>query len=242
MYCTVHHAWLLLLLASTTLAADFKWIDDKASPGFNCAGKVTDALCCQDTVCSAATEAECKSGNKQFLCSWTGGRCRSFRDTSNNVCCQSDVKDACKKILEGVCPEEWQVPENCCSALSSKYQGVLTGVKPGYVCCNAPCAEMKKAGCALPEKCSKPTPRGFGFNPFSQLGFSTAQMVGQQMSIGNVLQGTGFGGDFGSTILAGLGDAKSKNQQVGNFVILVSGLIRCVRYFANFIIGHFIVL
>ena len=73
---------------------------------------------------------------------------------------------------------------------------------------------MKKAGCALPEKCTKPTPRGFGFNPFSQLGFSTAQMVGQQMSIGNVLQGTGFGGDFGSTILAGLGDAKSKNQQV----------------------------
>ena len=36
----------------------------------------------------------------------------------------------------------------------------------------------------------------------------------QQMSIGNVLQGTGFGGDYGSTLLAGLGDAKSKNQQV----------------------------
>ena len=217
---SLRHGWLLLLLASSTLATDFKWIDDKANPGFNCAGKVTDALCCQDNFCNAGSEAECKTGNKQFLCSWTGGRCRSFRDSSNNVCCQSEVKDSCKKILEGVCPEDWQVPEGCCSPLASKYQGVLTGVKPGYVCCNAPCAEMKKAGCPLPEKCNRPTPRGYGLNYMALMGFNNAQSIGHQIAIGNVLQGTGFGQDYASTILTGLGDAKSKNQQVNIFPYL----------------------
>ncbi len=69
----------------------------------------------QDSFCKANTEADCKEGNKQFLCSWTGSKCVSFRDDKNNVCCKSGTGDACAKIVQGVCPDNWQVPNGCCS-------------------------------------------------------------------------------------------------------------------------------
>jgi hypothetical protein len=181
---TLRCSALLLLFASSALATDFKWIDDKSNPGFNCAGKVSDAVCCKDNFCNAAkSEADCKAGNKQFLCAWANGQCRSYRDASNNVCCQSEVKDACDKVVKGICPTDWQVPENCCSVTARKWNGTLIGVKPGFVCCNAPCTEMQKSGCPLPDKCA-PSQRSLGmgrFNPITQLGFYNAQMQAQQV-------------------------------------------------------------
>ena len=165
----------LLLLFLTFVRAEFKWIDDKSNPNYNCAGKVADAVCCKDNFCDAArNENDCKSGNKQFLCAWSNGKCTSFRDDKNNVCCQSEVKDACDKVVRGICPADWQVPENCCSPLGRKWNGTLVGVKPGFVCCNAPCTEMQKAGCPLPNSCA-PTQRSLAralVPPMSLMGFA----------------------------------------------------------------------
>lgn len=207
---------LFLVLGTPSLAADFQWIDDKSNPGFNCAGKVADAVCCKDTFCNTANnEADCKSGSKQFLCAWNGGRCTSFRDSGNNVCCQSEVKDACDKVARGICPAEWQVPEGCCSPMASKWNGTLVGVKPGLVCCNAPCSEMQKAGCALPAKCAPSQRSLFGMtSPLNLMGFNLALSQAQKVAVGNVFDGTGFKGNFGLAVASGLGDGKSKDQQV----------------------------
>jgi len=227
---TIYLSSLLLIFSGSAIAgSDFKWIDDKKDPAFNCAGKVADAVCCKDNFCDAAkTEADCRSGNKQFLCSWAGGKCSSFRDVSNNVCCQSEVKDACDKVVRGICPADWQVPENCCSTLGRKWNGTLVGVKPGFVCCNAPCTEMQKAGCALPNVCA-PSQRSVG-NPINNLlgrmGFSSAyygQQQAQNLALGNILSGTGFGGDYGAAVIGSLGDGKSKNQQV-NYGLLIENV------------------
>ena len=220
---TIYLSSLLLILSTSVNAgSDFKWIDDKKDSAFNCAGKVADAVCCKDNFCDVAkSESDCRSGNKQFLCSWTNGKCSSFRDVSNNVCCQSEVKDACDKVVRGICPADWQVPENCCSGLNRKWNGTLVGVKPGFVCCNAPCAEMQKAGCALPNSCA-PSQRSLisgtaTANPYSRVGFNPnyyGQQQAQNIALGNILSGTGFGGDYGTAVLGALGDGKSKGQQV----------------------------
>ena len=209
---------LLLIATSAVVSAEFKWIDDKTNSGFNCAGKVADAVCCKDNFCEAAkSEADCSSGNKQFLCGWKNGKCSSFRDDFNNVCCQSEVKDACDKVAKGICPADWQVPDKCCSDLARKWEGTLVGVKPGFVCCNAPCAEMNKAGCPLPNACA-PSQRSLGSPqvapPSARIGFNPVFMSNQQpRQFGNVLPNTGFGGDYGLAMLNALGDGKSKNNQ-----------------------------
>jgi hypothetical protein len=59
-----------------------------------------------------------------------------------------------------------------------------------------------------------------GFNPSF-----LAQQQAQQVALGNVLSGTGFGGDYGTALLGSLGDGKSKNLQV-NFLETVLSL-RC---------------
>ena len=55
-----------------------------------------------------------------------------------------------------------QVPENCCSDDGKKWKDLFKGVRPGHVCCNAPCNEMESNHCPLPDHCNKIEGRSLG--------------------------------------------------------------------------------
>ena len=56
----------------------------------------------------------------------------------------------------------FQVTENCCSDDGKKWKNQFKGVRPGFVCCNAPCNEMKSNQCPLPDHCKKIEGRSLG--------------------------------------------------------------------------------
>ena len=47
--------------------------------------------------------------NKDKTCLWRFGRCVLNRDADNNVCCSSEVHKYCDDIVDGVCPDDFQV-------------------------------------------------------------------------------------------------------------------------------------
>jgi len=154
-----------ILCGSMAFAQDAMWNDDKSSNAFNCDGFVTDAICCQDDLCNGQDENSCTSdGKKNLFCKWDKffQKCLAFRDRENNVCCQSKPVAGCSDLMKGVCPAHFQVTENCCSDDGKKWKDLFKGVRPGYVCCNAPCNEMKSNQCPLPDHCKKIEGRSLG--------------------------------------------------------------------------------
>merc|ERR1712079_536287 len=145
--------------------SDVLWSDDKSTNAFNCNGFVTDAICCQDDLCNGHDENSCNSGDKKSIfCKWDKffSKCLAFRDAENNVCCQSKPVAGCSDLMKGVCPAHFQVPENCCSDDGKKWKDLFKGVRPGHVCCNAPCNEMESNHCPLPDHCNKIEGRSLG--------------------------------------------------------------------------------
>ena len=103
---------IILVLPALSLAMnDVLWDDDKGSKGYNCQGHVTDAICCQDSLCNGLSEENCKSGKAETLCHWSGKdqKCKAFRDKVNNVCCQSKPLPGCYDLMKGRCPTDYQV-------------------------------------------------------------------------------------------------------------------------------------
>merc|ERR1712226_1274040 len=150
--------FLAIILPAMVFGQDVLWSDDKSTNAFNCDGFVTDAICCQDDLCNGQDENSCNSDPKTSLfCKWDRffSKCLAFRDVENNVCCQSKPVAGCSDLMKGVCPAHFQVPENCCSNDGKKWKDLFRGVRPGHVCCNAPCNEMKSNQCPLPDHCKK---------------------------------------------------------------------------------------
>lgn len=200
---------------------DFLWISDPTSGHYNCDGTVTDAVCCNDNVCSSAqSSGQCTGpGKRSLLCKWLPSinKCVAFRDTANNVCCQKDGKPGCKEMAKGICPDDWQVPEGCCSDLGCKWNNTLLGIKPGHVCCNAPCRELENHRCHLKAKCA-PQQRSLYFqNPLYSVGFDklaqNPYLAQEHSQIGKIYHDTGFGGDYGLTILDEYGQNNHVQKQ-----------------------------
>merc|ERR1712226_63868 len=157
--------FLAIILPAMVFGQDVLWSDDKSTNAFNCDGFVTDAICCQDDLCNGQDENSCNSDPKTSLfCKWDRffSKCLAFRDVENNVCCQSKPVAGCSDLMKGVCPAHFQVPENCCSNDGKKWKDLFRGVRPGHVCCNAPCNEMKSNQCPLPDHCKKIEGRSLG--------------------------------------------------------------------------------
>lgn len=129
------------------------WDDQKGTSSYNCDGHVTDAICCQDSLCDYKDEKQCGSGKAKTFCEWKDGKCTAWRDAKNNVCCQSKPMAGCADLMKGRCPSGYQVPENCCSEEGKKWSKMFYGMKPGKVCCNAPCQELSNKQCPLPKYC-----------------------------------------------------------------------------------------
>jgi len=151
-------AILLISCTFSSLANDTLWVDDKSQQDlYNCEGHVTDAVCCQDKLCDGQSESSCLSDDKRKLfCNWDSsrGKCLEVRDVENNVCCQKPPLTGCSDIMAGRCPDEFQVPEGCCTADGQKWNSMLKGgVPPGKVCCNAPCKDADAKQCSQHGKC-----------------------------------------------------------------------------------------
>lgn len=170
--------FLAIILPAMVFGQDVLWSDDKSTNAFNCDGFVTDAICCQDDLCNGQDENSCNSDPKTSLfCKWDRffSKCLAFRDVENNVCCQSKPVAGCSDLMKGVCPAHFQVPENCCSNDGKKWKDLFRGVRPGHVCCNAPCNEMKSNQCPLPDHCKKIEGRSLGEDGEEQ---ASSQSVG----------------------------------------------------------------
>jgi len=136
-------------------------VDDILWDNDNCKGHVTDAICCQDKFCTGNTESECLTDLQNFdplkaaICKWDGQKCLYYRDQQNNVCCQSKSKPGCSELMDGTCPEHYQVDENCCTEDGKKWTNLFNvTTSPGKVCCNAPCNDANEiSGCARPDSC-----------------------------------------------------------------------------------------
>jgi len=122
-------------------------------------GTVTDAICCNnsgtDKCADITSKDECI---QQDTCHWKedyekesnpdghlDGNCKINRDKLNNVCCQeTNVKQNCIDLMNGVCPEAWRIPRECCPDPYDKYKDVLATNDPDLACCNAPCTAIEE--------------------------------------------------------------------------------------------------
>jgi len=98
----------LLALVPVT-SADARWnaITCKR-PGK--AARMTGGRCCHDEHCyDLKTREECEAVE---TCAWGGkrkGSCKPNRDDGGKVCCLSGGNKDCEDIVNGICPEMYQV-------------------------------------------------------------------------------------------------------------------------------------
>jgi len=166
--------WLSLsiLMLVPLASADFLWTETNCPATL---GNITDSLCCGETFCgSFHSESDCHSGRDDaaLYCVWKGDKCSAVADRKSNVCCRGEGMNSCASILDGKCPEAFQVKKECCDdAEFNKFGFLKTADDDELVCCNAPCTAMERANCPLTDQCA-PSKRSFGLHhPFQAHGF-----------------------------------------------------------------------
>ncbi len=88
-------------------------------------GDVTDAACCHDNHCDDLGSKRACDLEKTCLWNFSLNTCKANRDVDNNVCCMRPM-NWCDDITKGKCPEDFQVPAECCALRHQKWDGVLS--------------------------------------------------------------------------------------------------------------------
>jgi len=187
-------AWIVIAISmlAQMASADFLWTET------NCpavVGNVTDSICCGETFCgSFYRESDCHSekDDAALYCTWKEGKCSAVADRKSNVCCRGESMNSCASILNGKCPDSFQVRKECCTdAEFNKFAFLKTADDDELVCCSAPCAAMEKARCPLTEQCA-PSQKSWGMrHPLVAHGFHADGYRGLN-SYGTILN-YGFG-------------------------------------------------
>merc|ERR1712243_470331 len=178
-------------------SADFLWTEANCPAAV---GNVTDSICCGEAFCgSFLRESDCHSetDDAALYCVWKEGKCSAVTDRKSNVCCLGEGMSSCASILNGRCPESFQVKKECCrGAEFNKFAFLETANDDELVCCNAPCAAMEKANCPLTDQCA-PSKKSWGLHhPLLAHGFHPRGYGGFDHKFGTILYGTGFGRDY----------------------------------------------